>query len=325
MVRKTKPQERTIERRQGEGPGHKESGHPTERSARPSTMIQWRVAASREQQPVGTKPFHAYVLDNGNVWTEFYHVEPGYLLRFPGLADFEVSEDGMTIVAHPMGGTDSATLEHLYLNQLVPLALSRQGRPAFHASVVTAQGGCIAFLGRAGMGKSTLAASFALAGEAFLGDDSLIVDELGGIFLAVPGHGSLRLWEDSVGALTRQDPTRTERVSYSSKARLFAGGSLTHGDAPLPLCAAYVLRAAGASQVTIQPLAGADRHLAWVENSFVLDIDDQDLLTRHFGWTRRIAESVPTFALDYPRVYDRLAEVRRAVRQHTGGLGERHG
>jgi len=39
-------------------------------------------------------PFHRYTFENGTVWTEFYRTTTGYLLRFPGLADFEVSADG---------------------------------------------------------------------------------------------------------------------------------------------------------------------------------------------------------------------------------------
>ena len=117
--------------------------------------------APRRQVALETTPFHYYTFDDDTVWTEFHRVSGGYLLRFPDLADFEVSADGTDVVAHPAGDTDDATIEHLYINQLVPLALSRQGRPTFHASVVMVRGGVIAFLGESGMGKSTLAASFA--------------------------------------------------------------------------------------------------------------------------------------------------------------------
>ena len=131
----------------------------------------------RPQVAPETKPFHEYVFDDGTVWTEFFRTGDGYLLRFPDLADFEVSADGTEVVAHPVDGTDAATIEHLYINQLVPLALSRQGHPAFHASAVTMPRGVVAFLGKSGMGKSTLAASFALRDASFLTDDSLIIEE----------------------------------------------------------------------------------------------------------------------------------------------------
>lgn len=285
-------------------------------------MIDYSLGGAREQQPVGSAPFHAYVLDDDTVWTEFYRVESGYLLRFPGLADFELSLDGRTVIAHPVRGTDPATIEHLYLNQLHPLALSRQGQPAFHASVVAVPRGCVAFLGRSGMGKSTLAASFALSDDAFLTDDALIVEDSGGPVLAMPSHASLRLWKDSVEALLAADAARAEKVSYTDKARLLAGGALTHANAPAPLLAAYVLGSGGSPDVTIQPLAGAERHLAWISNSFLLDITDRRLLAQHFDWTHRIAEKVPTFALDYTRDYDLLPQVRRAILRHASQIEE---
>mgnify|MGYP001819950745 CR=1 FL=1 len=69
--------------------------------------------------------------------------------------------------------------------------------------------------------------------------------------------------------------------------------------------------------IVIKPLSGAERQMAWISNSFLLDIKDEDLLARHFDWTHRIAGQVPTFSLDYPRDYGMLAEVRNIVRQHA--------
>jgi energy-coupling factor transporter ATP-binding protein EcfA2 len=283
-------------------------------------MIRYSISPPSEQRPVGPPPFNRYVVGEDAVWTEFYRLGTGYLLRFPGLADFEVSTDGTVVVARPAAGTDAATIEHLYLNQLVPLALSRQGRPAFHASVVSVPGGCIAFLGASGMGKSTLAASFALSGAAFLTDDALIVDDSGTEILAMPSHASLRLWEDSVEALVGPDTVRAGGVSFSDKARLLAGPGLAHGAAPLPLQAAYLLERTEPAEITIKPLAGSLRHIAWIRNSFLLDIEDRDLLARHFDWTHRIAERVPTYSLDYARDYGNLAQVRARLLQHVGTL-----
>jgi len=282
---------------------------------------------ARPQVTLEATPFHHYKLDDGTIWTEFYRTGNGYLLRFPDFADFEISADGTEVVAHPAEDSDESTVEHLYINQLVPLALSRQGRPAFHASVVTVPGGAVAFLGKTGMGKSTLAASFALNDAAFLTDDALLVEETDDGCLALPSHASLRLWEDSAEALVGAESPQAESISYSSKARLLAGEALTYNDAPQPLLAAFVLERASVypegtqSAVTFRALHGAERQMAWVENSFLLDIEDHELLARHFDWTHRISGAVPTFALDYPRDYGMLPDVRRAVRKHVATLG----
>jgi hypothetical protein len=255
------------------------------------------------------------------VWTEFHRSDSGYVLRFPDLADFEVSADGTEVVSHPTEKSDVATVEHLYINQLVPLALSRQGRPAFHASVVTVPHGTVAFLGKTGMGKSTLAASFALHDAAFLTDDALLVEETDDGCQALPSHASLRLWEDSVEALVGAEILQADSISYSSKARILAGEALTYSNAPQPLLAAFVLGSLGTSDVMIQELAGLQRYMAWLENSFLLDVEDRALLAQHYEWTHRISGAVPTFALDYPRDYDMLPDVRNAVRQHIANSG----
>lgn len=274
----------------------------------------------RSQAALDAEPFHRYTFDDGTVWTEFYRAGDAYLLRFPELADFEVSADGSTVIAHPAPGTDESTVEHLYINQLVPLALSRQGRPAYHASVVTVPGGAVAFLGETGMGKSTLAASFALGEATFLTDDALLIEEIDGGCLAMPSHASLRLWEDSVEALGSEANPLADPVSYSTKARLLAGDALAYTDEPQPLLAAYVLEQHDTTDVTINALTGLDRYMAWLGNSFLLDIEDDDLLSQHFEWTHRISGAVPTFSLDYPRDYGILQKVQDTVRHHVAKL-----
>ena len=72
--------------------------------------------------------------------------------------------------------------------------------------------------------------------------------------------------------------------------------------------------------MTIEPLEGSARQMAWIENSFLLDIKDRELLARHFDWTHRICSRVPTFSLDYPREYGMLPQVHRAIRAHASDL-----
>jgi hypothetical protein len=284
-------------------------------------MIRYKSMAARQQSKLATTPFHYYTFDDDTVWTEFHRTGDGYLLRFPDLADFEVSADGKEVVAYPAIEGDDATVEHLYINQMVPLALSRQGRPTFHASVVTVPGGVVAFLGQSGMGKSTLAASFALNGSSFLSDDALLVEETENGCEVRPSHPSIRLWEDSVDELVDSPSPRSIPISYSDKARLLAGDALAFSSEQLPLLAAYQLESNEPSDVAISTLSGLDRHMAWVHNSFLLDIADPDLLKQHFDWTHRISSAIPTFSLDYPRDYGILPDVRNAVLQHAADLG----
>src|SRR3954447_18430377 len=120
--------------------------------------------------------FHEWRGRRGPRWLSIGRLPRGtrraYLLRFPELADFEVSADARRIVARPAAGLPVDTLRHLLIDQVLPLVTSRHGRLSLHASAVHLPGiGAIAFVGDAGRGKSTLAAALALAGARVVADD----------------------------------------------------------------------------------------------------------------------------------------------------------
>ena len=158
-------------------------------------------------------------------------------------------------------------------------------------------------------------------GASFLSDDALLVEETESGCEVQPSHPSIRLWEDSVDQLVDANSATSIPISYSTKARLLAGDALTYSAEPQRLLAAYVLESNDAATIAIRTLSGLDRHMAWVHNSFLLDIEDPELLKQHFDWTHRISSAVPTFALDYPRDYGMLPEVRNAVQQHIANPG----
>ncbi len=163
-------------------------------------MVEFEIAAARPQAPLPA-PFHTWALPDGSPWTDFHRENGGYLLRFPDMADFQVSADAEHVTCHPVPGASDAVVQHLYLNQVLPLSLSKQGKLVFHASAVEVDGGAIAFVGVSGRGKSTLAASFAIDGYRFLTDDGLVVEPAERGHVALPSHPSIRLWEDSESAL----------------------------------------------------------------------------------------------------------------------------
>lgn len=280
------------------------------------TLSEERVQGERE-----ALPFHRFVWPSGIVWTEFYRDGAAYLLRFPNLADFEISADGASVCCHPAPGTDNATVEHLYLNQVLPLALSRQGRLAFHASAVTAPGGTIAFLGKSGLGKSTLATQFARSGESFLTDDGLLLTPADGGFVVQPNHPSIRLWDDSQRALLSHDAPIAPPVSYTNKLRLLASDGLPYCAEPQPLVAAFVLEDGSCEDITIRRTSLAQAVMGWLSNSFVLDVEDPVMLAQHFDHATTVGHAVPTYYLNYPRQYERLPDVQTAILDH---LRERH-
>jgi hypothetical protein len=128
-------------------------------------------------------------------------INGGYLLRFPGLADFTVSRSGRDLqCTHFVAGTPLDTLRHLMLDRVLPLVLNLLGDNVLHATAVLTPAGVCAFIGPAGAGKSTLAAFLSTAGYPPFCDDCMVV-RLNGDAYATPGYPGVRLWDDSLYAL----------------------------------------------------------------------------------------------------------------------------
>ncbi|MCU0836214.1 MAG: hypothetical protein MUC77_17570 [Chromatiaceae bacterium] len=285
-------------------------------------MIELQMAAARPQPPAHVRPFHTWSFPDGTLWTEFYRLEGGYRLRFPDLADFEVSADGRLVTCLPAPGISEATSQHLYLNQILPLVLSKQGKLVFHAAAVEVGDGAIAFVAESGRGKSTLAASFAVSGHRFLTDDGLVVESGADGFEILPSHPSIRLWEDSEAALIPPAAGRAPPVSYTSKARLLAGDDLVFCDAPRALRRVYFLGDGSAGELAIQPLSAAQALVEWVKHSFLLDIEERPRLASHFDQVAGLANRPIHFRLDYPRRFGDLPRMRQAIIEHVQCEGE---
>jgi hypothetical protein len=279
--------------------------------------IHYTERAERPLAPVGEAAFHQWVFPDGTLWTQFFRQGAGYLLRFPELADFEVSADGCTVQGFPAPGVSSPTVEHLYLNQVMPLALSRQGKLVLHGSAVDIGGQGVAFLGESGRGKSTLAASFATEGTRFLTDDGLLLEWVVDRCMILPSHPSIRLWEDSQDALVSERTAMAPAVSFTSKSRFLAGPGIAFCDEARPLRRLFFLGEGEVETPTIEPLRPAEALIELVKHSFLLDIEARDMLARHFDDLSRLAALPIYYRLDYPRSYAALPLVREAVIRHV--------
>lgn len=269
------------------------------------------------QSPRADEPFQIWPSPDGTAWVQFHRRDGGYVLRFPALADFDVSLDGRTARVTPVPGVSDGTIEHLYLNQVLPLALSRQGQVVLHASAVGLAGNGVAFIGESGRGKSTLAASFATTGSRFLTDDGLQLRWLDGKCWVVPSHPSIRLWEDSEGALITHAVSKAPAVDFTTKVRLLAGDHIAFCTETQPLRRVYFLGDGTAPTLAIDSMAPVEALMALVKNTFLLDIEEQQLLAWHFDEMVRLAALPIFFRLDYPRRYEDLPQIRAAIIQHV--------
>jgi hypothetical protein len=73
----------------------------------------------------------------------------------------------------------------------------------------------------------------------------------------------------------------------------------------------------GVDEVRIEPISPQDALIELARNSFLLDIQMQDVIGRHFDELARMVSLPIFFRLDYPRDYAVLARVRQAVLEHV--------
>jgi hypothetical protein len=281
-----------------------------------ATVVAFSVRASRLQERLRTKPFHQWTLPSGRLWLLFYRIDAFYLLRFPDLADFQVSADGLSVTCFPAPDVSQTTTEHLFLNQVLPLALSRLGNLAFHASAVEVAGGAVAFVAASGQGKSTLAASFATGGYRFFTDDGLVLEPVIDGYHVLPSHPSIRLWEDSRQMLIDRDAATAPPLHFTPKVRFLAGVGLVHCNEPRPLLRSYFLGDGRAQQITFRRLSGSEPLVAWIKHSFLLDVEDPAMLGPHFDRVAELANRIPCYYLDYPRRFEDLGCLRDAIVAH---------
>jgi len=262
--------------------------------------VNWRSA--RPRAAVATAPFASWLTAEGEPWLTFAAVDGQFLLTFPEHGQFTVARDGSRVDVEPFTGTPPDTMRHLFLHQILPLVLSRRGRLVLHAGAVSYHDRVVAFIGRSGGGKSTLAVACARAGASLVCDDCLVVNRHGDRWTTLPYHAGIRLWPEALALLGLPEETGVQASHYSDKRRLDEGAQLAHETRELPLAAILYLPSRSAAESpasTLGPsappqvLRGRDAVLALASEVFRLDSRDPDESRRQFDALGAMAAAIP--------------------------------
>lgn len=210
------------------------------------------------------------------------------------------------------------TIQHLILDQVIPLVINLKGGEALHASAVLTPQGVVAFTGTTGSGKSTLAGSFLLAGYSFLSDDCLALLENGEDIYSIPAYPGLRLWRDAQKCLFGDNGTPTAVAHYTDKRRVeIEKITDAYCAEPQPLKRLYTIadpsEAKEKADIVIKPLSPRESFMALVRCAFRLDITDHTMLKRQFHFLERVASRVSVRRLIFPRDFKLLPAVREAI------------
>lgn len=251
---------------------------------------------------------------------ERYDSGSGSLLRLPRLADFWINAQGTSVEAWPAPGLDHEACHQLYLNNVMPMALSRQGKLVLHASAVEVEGRALVFVGVSGRGKSTLATAFARRGYPLIVDDGLVVEFVEGKPMAMPGDRSVRLWRDSEQLLAAHSADSGQPLGYSEKRRIGASDELRFCSQPRPIQAIFLLGDDARATLDIRQLPPAQALIELIHYSFLLDVGIAERHGALMQAASRLAKTCGLALLDYTRDYEQLPQVHQAIFERVHAL-----
>jgi hypothetical protein len=143
-----------------------------------------------------------------------------YLLRIPGLASYQVT-NGTEIVINPAPGAEMLDVRAYLLGMVFMVLCQQRGLLPLHGSAISGPAGVVAFLGRSGQGKSSLAAHLAQRGFTVVADDVCLIDPAPvGEVMVTPVAPWLKLWRNSLKHLGRNEDGLQRVFSEEDKYRV---------------------------------------------------------------------------------------------------------
>jgi hypothetical protein len=223
--------------------------------------------------------------------------EDGYRLRLDDVCEFDLNAGLDEVVWRVAPGTDPGLVAVVAVGGLMTLKFMLQGELVLHASAVNVGGRGLAFVGRSGMGKSTMATLMCRAGASMVTDDvGRVIFDGDGVRLAAGGRESrLRKPAESLADLIADTESR---LTGDGRLALTLPGSTLDS---IPLDAVVIpLPTREGTEVTLRALSPAQAVV--VVNMFprLTGLVDEDVRSRQFHQIADLAERVPVFSAAIP-------------------------
>jgi len=178
--------------------------------------------------------------DHGNTIAVRYQSNQGTWIFNPFTAEFLISADGTSVDIFEEEPYDGQLLAFTLISEISVFLLQMRGWPTLHASAVSTPEGAIVFAGRAGQGKSTIAASCLRRGLPLLADDNLPLNMVNGVVLGGPSVPIMKVLADTAEDAL-QVPHDAECLTWGKKQIVSIDTVGDYATQPVALRAIYVL------------------------------------------------------------------------------------
>jgi hypothetical protein len=256
------------------------------------------------------------LMTDRTVWHKLARLADGSsYMHWRDLGEFLVSVDGRQITCRKLPEAAMESFQVYLLGQALAFALVKQGFEPLHATTMEVHGRAVAFLGKSGFGKSSLAACFLENGHALVTDDMLILQESGDGHVAHPGPNRIKVFPGIARRFLGNRANGVPMNSDTKKLVIPIGRGSCFDPVPLArvyaLCGPHEVRHKGA--IRIEPLTPREAFISVVANTFNYDLTGGDRLQRQADAAIRLVRSVPVKKLFYPRVLHQLPGVRESI------------
>jgi hypothetical protein len=254
----------------------------------------------------------------------FAATSAGVILNVPRAGRYLV-RDGCEVIVDPDPAGTAANLRLYLLGSAMGALLHQRGLLPLHANSIAVGGSAIAFLGRSGAGKSTIAAWYHDQGFRVLADDVCVVTMDQATAWAQPGIPRLRLWKDALEASGRV--TGDYERSFDDMDKFDVPTRAANQVRALQLAALYVLDPpeSGVGRSAIRRLPGAAAVEALVANTYRGNyVARLGGTARHLASCIALAKLVPAFSVERRWGRDQLEGELRELEAHARTLTQQH-
>ncbi len=275
-------------------------------------MTELKIEAARQQSALPDEPYDRWITTEGQVKAEFHRADGGFLVRFPGDADFQIAERGSHVVAIPAEEGGAEAVYDIYRNAILPVIANHTGGLCLHGSAIVYEGAALAFIGQSRSGKTTLAATLAKAGYPFLTEDVVEITSDDDGLLVQPKEPTLRLMGDSFNFVFGRCLVG---LNDDRKRAIDIADSMPVSATAVPLAALLLLSDTDPAEVQISRLGASQALAQLLQHSFILDVEDKRRLEDHFTRLAELSRTIACYSLDYRRDYSELNRVIAAIRK----------